>query len=92
MSKTWFITGASAGLGRLMTERLLGRGDRVAGSVRREGALDDLKRKHGDRLLVPALDLTDRASIRAAMDDAFSRMGGDRRGRRQCRLRPVRCG
>ena len=31
MSKTWLITGASAGLGRLMTERLLTRGDRVVG-------------------------------------------------------------
>ena len=39
MSKTWLITGASAGLGRLMTERLLTRGDRVVGTVRREGAL-----------------------------------------------------
>jgi NADP-dependent 3-hydroxy acid dehydrogenase YdfG len=46
MSKTWFITGASAGLGRLMTERLLSRSDRVAGSVRRADALDDLKGQH----------------------------------------------
>ena len=75
MTKTWFITGASVGLGRSMTERLLDRGDRVVGSIRREGALDDLKRKHADRLLVSTLDLTDRASIRAAVDDAFSRMG-----------------
>jgi NAD(P)-dependent dehydrogenase (short-subunit alcohol dehydrogenase family) len=40
MSKTWLITGASAGLGRLMTERLLTRGDWVVATVRREGALD----------------------------------------------------
>jgi len=38
MSKTWLITGASAGLGRLMTERLLTRGDRVVVTVRRAGA------------------------------------------------------
>jgi NAD(P)-dependent dehydrogenase (short-subunit alcohol dehydrogenase family) len=36
MSKTWFITGASAGLGRLMTERLLVRGDRAAASVQED--------------------------------------------------------
>lgn len=75
MSKTWFITGASAGLGRLMTERLLDRGDRVVASVRRKDALDDLQRQHGDRLLVVTLDLIDRAGIRATVDDAFARMG-----------------
>ena len=30
MAKTWFITGTSAGFGRIMTEALLARGDRVA--------------------------------------------------------------
>lgn len=35
MTKTWLITGASSGLGRLMTERLLARGDRVVATVRR---------------------------------------------------------
>jgi NAD(P)-dependent dehydrogenase (short-subunit alcohol dehydrogenase family) len=75
MSKTWFITGASAGLGRLMTERLLDRGDRVVASVRRKDALHDLQRQHGDRLLVATLDLIDRAGIRATVDDAFARMG-----------------
>ena len=42
MSKTWLITGTSTGLGRLLTERLLERGDRVAATLRRPGALDDL--------------------------------------------------
>jgi NAD(P)-dependent dehydrogenase (short-subunit alcohol dehydrogenase family) len=75
MSKTWLITGASAGLGRLMTERLLTRGDRVVGTVRREGALADLQTEHGDRLAVTILDLTDKVGIRAAVDGAFGRMG-----------------
>ena len=75
MSKTWLITGASAGLGRLMTERLLTRGDRVVGTVRREGALADLQTEHGDRLAVTMLDLTDKVGIRAAVDGAFGRMG-----------------
>jgi NAD(P)-dependent dehydrogenase (short-subunit alcohol dehydrogenase family) len=75
MSKTWLITGASAGLGRLMTERLLARGDRVVATVRRTAALDDLKNQHGDRLAVAMLELTDTARIGAAVDDAFARMG-----------------
>ena len=32
MARTWFITGVSSGLGRLMTERLLARGDRIIGA------------------------------------------------------------
>ena len=75
MSKTWLITGASSGLGRLMTERLLARGDRVVGSVRREGSLDGLQIQHGDRLSVAILDLANTASIRAVVDVAFQRMG-----------------
>ena len=73
--KTWLISGASSGLGRLMTERLLARGDRVVATVRREGALDDLRREYGDRLVVASFDLTDTVGMRAAMDGAFRRMG-----------------
>ncbi len=75
MSKTWFITGASSGFGRLMARRLLARGDRVVGTTRREGVLDDLRADHGDRLLVMPLDLADVDSIRAAVDGAFDDMG-----------------
>ena len=42
--KTWFITGTSSGLGRILTEKLLKKGDRVAATVRKEDALEDLKR------------------------------------------------
>jgi NAD(P)-dependent dehydrogenase (short-subunit alcohol dehydrogenase family) len=73
--KNWLISGASSGLGRLMTEHLLARGDRVVGTVRRGGALNDLQRKYGNRLAVALVDLTDTVGIRAAVDDAFRRMG-----------------
>ncbi|WP_408525529.1 hypothetical protein [Paraburkholderia fungorum] len=33
MPKSWFITGTSTGLGRVLTERLLARGDRVAATL-----------------------------------------------------------
>lgn len=75
MSKTWLITGASSGLGRLMTERLLARGDRVVATARREDSLADLRREHGDRLVVPVLDLTDTAGIRAVLASAFRQLG-----------------
>ncbi|ALK31284.1 SDR family oxidoreductase [Burkholderia plantarii] len=71
MTKTWFITGTSTGLGRLLTESLLQRGDRVVATLRREGPLNDLKRQHGERLQVLTLDLTDVGAVRAGIDAAF---------------------
>lgn len=73
--KNWLITGASSGLGRLMAERLLDRGDRVVATVRRPAVLDDLKQQHGDRLKVMTLELTDIAGIGAVVTDAFAQMG-----------------
>lgn len=75
MSKTWFITGASSGLGREMAEQLLARGDTVVGTVRREGALADLEQQYGNRLVVRILDLTDTDGIRATVDAAFQTVG-----------------
>jgi Pyridoxal-phosphate dependent enzyme len=37
MATTWFITGTSSGFGRLLTEHLLGRGDRVGATARGAG-------------------------------------------------------
>jgi len=72
---TWFITGTSSGFGRLLTERLLARGDRVAATLRTPAALDDLREQHGDRLWVERLDVTDPAAVRAVVDRAFADLG-----------------
>ncbi len=45
--RTWFITGVNSGFGRIMTEKLLERGDRVAVTARKLDQLDDLKAKYG---------------------------------------------
>ncbi|WP_111562906.1 SDR family oxidoreductase [Rhizobium sp.] len=75
MSKTWFITGTSSGLGREMTEQLLSRGDSVVATVRRADQLDALQAQYGERLVVLTLDILDTAGIRSAVADAFQRMG-----------------
>lgn len=75
MSKAWFITGASSGLGLEMTKQLLARGDKVVGTARRLDALDGLKQQHADKLTVMALELTDIPGIRAIVDEAFRRTG-----------------
>lgn len=73
--QTWFITGIASGLGRLMTEQLLARGDRVAGTVRRADAVADLKAAHGDRLWLATLDVTDTPAVRSAVDRAYADLG-----------------
>jgi NAD(P)-dependent dehydrogenase (short-subunit alcohol dehydrogenase family) len=75
MVKTWFITGISSGLGRNMTEQLLARGDRVAGTAGRLDALDGLKSRYADQLSVAALDVTDSAAVRRVVDGAFNSLG-----------------
>ena len=74
-TKTWFITGASSGIGLALTEKLLDRGDRVAATLRRMHALDDLKARHADRLWVAALDVTDTQAVREVTGRAFDAMG-----------------
>ena len=75
MSKTWFITGTSSGLGRGMTEKLLARGDRVAATLRSVRALDDLKARYAERLWVAPLDVSDPAAVRRVVDHAFADLG-----------------
>ena len=74
MSKTWFITGASSGFGRELAELLLQRGDRVAATVRKADALNDLAAKYGDRLWVGILDVTDGAAVRNVVNRAFAEL------------------
>ncbi len=75
MTQTWFITGTSSGFGRILTEQLLGQGDRVAATLRRPDALDDLRASAGDRLWVQQLDVTDAAAACRVVDAAFAALG-----------------
>lgn len=72
MATTWLITGTSTGLGRLLTERLLERGDRVIATIRRKGSLDDLLALHGDRLQILTFDVTDTQTMRDTVSQAFT--------------------
>lgn len=72
MTRTWFVTGASRGMGRELVEQALARGDRVAATLRRPEQLDDLMTRFGDRLWVRALDVTDTARLHAVVGEAFA--------------------
>ena len=72
MSSTWFITGASRGMGRELTEQALARGDRVAATLRTPSQLDDLVAVHGHRLWVRQLDVTDTMQMGRVVEEAFN--------------------
>ncbi|MGW1712600.1 SDR family NAD(P)-dependent oxidoreductase [Streptomyces sp. NPDC002156] len=75
MSKIWFITGSSRGLGRAFTTAALERGDKVAATARDTGTLGDLRDTYGDAVLPLALDVTDRASVDVAVKHAYEHFG-----------------
>jgi len=73
--RTWFITGVNSGFGRHMTEQLLARGDRVAGTVRKMDTMDDLKEQYGDLLWLSHLDMTDTPALQHVVGKAFADLG-----------------
>ncbi len=75
MSKVWFVTGSSRGLGRAFVEAALARGDRVAATARNTASLDDLVATHGEAVLPLALDVTDRAAVFASVGRAAELFG-----------------
>ena len=73
--KTWLITGTSTGLGRVLTEKLLAKGDRVVATVRKPDALDELKKTYPENLHVTVLDVNDTAAIKTVVNQAFADFG-----------------
>ncbi|MET9313573.1 SDR family NAD(P)-dependent oxidoreductase [Kribbella sp. NPDC003505] len=63
MSKVWFVTGSSRGLGRNFVEAALSRGDKVAATARNVEGLENLVAAFGDAVLPLELDVTDRDSV-----------------------------
>ncbi|GIF47705.1 NADP-dependent 3-hydroxy acid dehydrogenase YdfG [Asanoa ferruginea] len=74
-SRTWLITGANSGFGRHLSEQLLSRGDRVAGTFRTPGSVDDLAARWPDAFHAAHLDVTDAAEITTVVDKAWADLG-----------------
>ena len=75
MSKTWFITGASRGLGADIAAAALKAGHRVVATGRQRAAVSDRLGPDGERLLALDLDVSDAAQARAAVAKAIERFG-----------------
>jgi len=75
MTKVWFITGSSRGLGRSLTEAVLATGDRVAATARNPQQLSELVKKYPDQILPIQLDVTRYEQVGKAVADAVARFG-----------------
>lgn len=74
--RTWFLTGASRGLGALWAEAILARGDRLAATARDKAALAPLSERYCDRFLPLQLDVRDSGTVRDAVQSAEAAFGG----------------
>lgn len=76
MSKIWFITGSSRGIGYQAAQAALAAGDRVVATGRDLAALQTQFAGVGSERLLPlALDVADHAQVQAAVDAALAHFG-----------------
>ncbi|KDN16868.1 SDR family NAD(P)-dependent oxidoreductase [Amycolatopsis rifamycinica] len=75
MSKVWFVTGSSRGLGRRFVEAALDRGDRVAATARSTAGFGSLIATYGDAVLPLELDVTDKAAVFETVKRAAGHFG-----------------
>lgn len=75
MSKVWLVTGSSRGLGLEIANAVLAAGDRLVATARDPAQLRALVEAHGDRVRAVALDVTQPAAARAAVEAARAAFG-----------------
>lgn len=75
MSKVWFITGSSRGLGKSITEAVLANGDNVAATARNPKQLNDLADKYPNQILTLRLDVADKTQIYSAVEQTVKHFG-----------------
>ncbi|MBD5784797.1 SDR family NAD(P)-dependent oxidoreductase [Cellulosimicrobium terreum] len=72
--RTWFITGASRGIGHALAVAALERGDRVVAAAR-TASTDLFDARHRDRVLALSVDVTDKDAVDAAVATAVEHVG-----------------
>jgi NAD(P)-dependent dehydrogenase (short-subunit alcohol dehydrogenase family) len=73
--RTWFITGASTGFGRLLAEEVLKAGGKVIATARDRDKVADLEAKYSQTAKTLALDVTDAGQVDSAVTQAFAQFG-----------------
>ncbi len=75
MSKSILITGASTGFGHALATAAAKQGHNVIATARKTESLQKLVDAYGDKVLAVQLDVTDRDTIRKAIDQAVEHFG-----------------
>ena len=75
MSKVWFITGSSRGLGRSLAEAVLAHGDLLVATARNPEQLGELVSTYGEQMRAVALDVTNPEQVRTAIATAIDAFG-----------------
>ncbi len=75
MTKIWFITGSSRGLGRSLTAAVLAKGDKVVATARNPEQLNDLVEQYPGQILPLKLDVTDSIQIQKAVQATIDHFG-----------------
>ena len=73
--KTWFITGASTGLGEALATLLLDKGDRVVATFRKSEQVAEFSKRKPDHSLGVLVDVTDAAQLTGAVQHAINTFG-----------------
>jgi NAD(P)-dependent dehydrogenase (short-subunit alcohol dehydrogenase family) len=74
-SRTWFITGASTGFGRILAEELLKSGNKVVATARKVAQVADLEEQYPETAKALPLDVTNEAEIAATAAAAIAHFG-----------------
>jgi NAD(P)-dependent dehydrogenase (short-subunit alcohol dehydrogenase family) len=74
-SRTWFITGASTGFGRILAEEVLKGGGKVIATARKLDKIADLEEKYPGKAKAFALDVTDPAQILSIVAQTLTTFG-----------------
>jgi NAD(P)-dependent dehydrogenase (short-subunit alcohol dehydrogenase family) len=74
-SQVWLITGSSRGLGQQLAQAVLAAGHRLVATARQPQQLQPLVDSFGDRVITVALDVTDAAAAKRAVQTAVERFG-----------------
>ncbi len=73
--ETWLITGCSSGLGQSLAQEALAQGKNVVVTARNVEKLADFARNFHETALLARLDVTDEASIEAAIESGLAKFG-----------------
>ena len=74
-SQVWLITGSSRGLGQQLAQAVLAAGHRLVATARQPQQLQPLVDSFGDRVITVALDVTDAAAAKRAVQTAVEHFG-----------------